>query len=90
MFGSHAYGKPNGNSDIDLYIVTKDDFIPQNFEESMDIKLKAAKPLRELRKTIEIDLIVHTKSMEKKFLEINSLFAQKIHKDGIILYESID
>ncbi|SMP87795.1 Nucleotidyltransferase domain-containing protein [Epsilonproteobacteria bacterium SCGC AD-308-E02] len=29
LFGSYAYGTPNEDSDIDLYVVTKDDFIPQ-------------------------------------------------------------
>jgi hypothetical protein len=29
LFGSYAYGQPTEESDIDLYIVTKDDFIPQ-------------------------------------------------------------
>ncbi len=33
LFGSYAYGTPTKDSDIDLYIVTKDDFIPQSFKE---------------------------------------------------------
>ena len=28
LFGSYAYGTPNEDSDIDLYVVTKDEFIP--------------------------------------------------------------
>ncbi|MDO8454318.1 MAG: nucleotidyltransferase domain-containing protein, partial [Sulfurimonas sp.] len=31
LFGSYAYGTPNEDSDIDLYVVTKDEFIPQSF-----------------------------------------------------------
>lgn len=87
LFGSRAYGQPAEESDIDLYIVTSDETMPQNFQESMAIKLKVARALRELRKTMDIDLVVHTQAMEKKFLEKNSLFAQKIHKEGIVLYE---
>ncbi|HRF57283.1 MAG TPA: nucleotidyltransferase domain-containing protein [Campylobacterales bacterium] len=26
LFGSYTYGTPDENSDIDLYVVTKDDF----------------------------------------------------------------
>jgi uncharacterized protein len=33
LFGSHAWGDPTGESDIDLYVVTKDDFIPANWQE---------------------------------------------------------
>ncbi len=29
LFGSYAYGEPNKDSDIDLLVVTQDDFIPQ-------------------------------------------------------------
>ncbi|MCD6273991.1 MAG: nucleotidyltransferase domain-containing protein [Deltaproteobacteria bacterium] len=29
LFGSYAYGNPDEHSDIDLYIVTNDDFMPE-------------------------------------------------------------
>ena len=35
LFGSYAYGTPDANSDIDIYVVTKDEFIPQNFKEKV-------------------------------------------------------
>lgn len=28
LFGSYACGNPTEDSDIDLYVVTKDDFVP--------------------------------------------------------------
>ncbi|RUM73183.1 MAG: hypothetical protein DSZ11_06455 [Sulfurovum sp.] len=33
LFGSYAYGTPNIDSDIDLYVVTKDEYTPQNWKE---------------------------------------------------------
>ena len=33
LFGSYAYGVSNEDSDVDLLVVTNDDFIPQNFAE---------------------------------------------------------
>ena len=30
LFGSYAYGTPNPDSDIDVLVVTKDDFIPKS------------------------------------------------------------
>ncbi len=38
LFGSYAYGSPNQDSDIDLYVVTKEDFIPISYEENLQIK----------------------------------------------------
>ena len=28
LFGSYAYGSPTNESDVDLYIVTKDNYLP--------------------------------------------------------------
>ena len=38
LFGSYTYGTPDQDSDIDLYVVTKEDFIPETFEENLLIK----------------------------------------------------
>jgi predicted nucleotidyltransferase len=74
LFGSYAYGTPNEDSDIDLYVVTKDEFIPKSFKEKSEISLRFSKKLRDLQKEIPIDLIVHTKEMYKNFVELNSSF----------------
>ena len=88
LFGSHARGNATDESDIDLLVVTNDLTIPKSFREKMDIHLKVAKQLAELREEMEIDLIVFTKPMFKKFLEMDSMFSRKITKEGIVLYES--
>lgn len=88
LFGSHAWGNSNDNSDIDLYIVTNDDTIPKNWKEKSAIYLKISKALTPLTSRIPVDLIVHTKKMNKKFIKINSAFARKIMTQGKILYES--
>ena len=53
LFGSFAYGEPNKDSDIDLYVVTSDDFIPKNYAQSMSIRLRVANALEELQKIIQ-------------------------------------
>jgi len=88
LFGSYAYGQPHKDSDIDLLVVTSDDFIPANFKEKSEIYLKAAKCLRDIEKKLPIDLIVHTKKMYQKFIGLNSMFCRKIQKDGIVLYDN--
>ncbi len=85
LFGSYAYGKPNKNSDIDLYIVTNDDFMPQNWREKSCIYRKFVDRLDDLQTTIPIDLIVHTKKMYDKFIEMDSMFSRKIINNGKVL-----
>jgi predicted nucleotidyltransferase len=86
LFGSYAYGTPNEDSDIDLYVVTNDDFMPQTFKENMDIKLRVSRAIKDLQKIIPIDTIIHTKAMNEKFTQIGSMFSKEILSKGIKIY----
>ena len=85
LFGSYAYGTPNEDSDIDLYVVTNDDFIPQSFREKMNIKLKVANAIDSIRDILAVDTVVHTRKMATLFQERNDNFYQEINNKGIIL-----
>ncbi len=85
LFGSFAEGNASEDSDIDLYVVTNDDFIPENFHQSNQVYLTVARTIRDLRKKMPIDLIVHTKRMNEKFRQMNSYFSREIYKKGIRL-----
>ena len=86
LFGSYAYGAPNEDSDIDLYIVTNDDFIPNDFNENFKVKMKYFTALDDFTDKFATDLLIHTKQMHKRFLALNSSFSKKITKGGEILY----
>lgn len=88
LFGSYAYGTPHEDSDIDLLVVTNDDFMPQSFKEHSKIYLAVSKLLRTVNKDFAIDLIVHTKPMYQKFIELNSSFARELTTKAIKIYES--
>ncbi len=60
LFGSYAYGTPHKDSDIDLYVVTSDDFMPQSWREKSRIYLNVANMLDDIMKKYPTDLIVHT------------------------------
>lgn len=85
LFGSYAYGTPNEDSDIDLYVVTKDEFIPQSYEEKRNVTRAISSAIRDLRSKTAIDLIVHTKFMSNKFKELNSSFSRELLNKGIVL-----
>jgi len=85
LFGSLARGDFNDDSDIDLYVVTKDEFMPSSWSEKNKIYLTVSKSLRDLRKTYPIDLIVHTKKMYEKFVELNSSMAKEILQHGVLI-----
>ena len=88
LFGSYAKGTQMEDSDIDLLVVTNDNFIFQSFSQKMETKLKIANALNSLRKSADIDLIVHTKPMFEKFLLLNSGFKNEILNSGSVIYET--
>lgn len=87
LFGSYAYGQPNNDSDLDILVVTNDNFIPSNFSEKSKIYLKISRAISEIKKEFPVDLIVHTKAMHQKFIKLNSLFAHELLTKGKVLYE---
>ncbi|MEW6236346.1 MAG: nucleotidyltransferase domain-containing protein [Candidatus Omnitrophota bacterium] len=90
LFGSLAYGEPKEDSDIDLLVVVNRDDFPKNYREKSDLYVETSRSIDEFHKQVSIDLIVHTKAMYRKFIELGSLFSQEIVKKGIVLYEVDD
>ena len=88
LFGSHAYGNPQNDSDLDLYIISKKRYLPQNYQENMNHYRSISKYFRSLKKKYPVDLIIHTYPMHKKFLDLNSSFSRQIMNHGKILYEA--
>lgn len=87
LFGSYAYGTPTQESDVDLLVVTRDDFLPRNFAEKNAIYLRVSNSITDIEKQIPIDLIVHTKAMHQKFIEMGGMFSKTISTTGKVLYE---
>ena len=90
LFGSYAYGNPTKDSDIDIIVVTNDDYFPKNHREKSDLNLKVSNCLTEIIAQIPIDIIVYSKPMYKKFIEMKSMFSKKVLRSGKVLYERND
>ncbi|BAF70479.1 nucleotidyltransferase domain-containing protein [Nitratiruptor sp. SB155-2] len=88
LFGSYAAHKQHRDSNLDIYIVTKDNIFPNNWTQKSQIYLKYARKISDLQKIIPIDLIVHTQPMYKKFVELQSSFSKKIFQQGIVLWDA--
>lgn len=86
LFGSYAHGKSHTYSDVDLYVVTKDNFIPQSYAVKREIVRKVSRQIKDIREKISIDLLVHTKMMCEKFIMMKSSFSKEIFEKGIVIY----
>jgi len=87
LFGSYASGDVSPDSDIDILVVTRDESIPNSFAEKNKTYISVAKTISGIKKEFPVDLLVHTKAMHTKFLQLNSQFAQEIQNNGKVLYE---
>jgi len=88
LFGSHVYGNPKKNSDIDLIVVLNNNDMPKTFKEKMKYQLQVRDAILEINKEVPIDLIVYTLPMYKKFNELGSMFSKEISQKGKVLYEA--
>lgn len=81
LFGSHAYGTPRPESDLDLLIVMDTDL--RESEQALRIR-------QHLKPMFSIDLLVYTPSRLRQRLAWGDSFLREITERGIILYESAD
>jgi predicted nucleotidyltransferase len=82
LFGSYAWGHPTEDSDVDLYVVTQDDFVPSTWRQRCNIVRGISDRILDLRTRYPIDLLVHTKPMHREFVERKSSFARQIMSRG--------
>lgn len=88
LFGSYAYGTPNEDSDIDMLVVTNDDFMPKTYNEQLEYRLSVKKLIRKTAKKVPVDLLIYSKPMFEKFKKLESSFSKEILKNGKKIYES--
>lgn len=81
LFGSHAYGTPGSNSDIDILII-------KNITSSKvrDLRIQIRKALREIPEAKEFDIIVDSQDRIGKRIDIGDLFLKEITEKGKIIY----
>jgi predicted nucleotidyltransferase len=80
LFGSYAYGTPHKDSDLDLYVVLKDEVQLRDIEAAIKIRLAISED-----QSMPLDLLVIKKSryMERKTAPT---LERKIAREGILLY----
>ncbi len=88
LFGSYAYGTPDPDSDLDVFVVLNDQSMPITFKEKQELYLKVSSLTRPVAKQIPIDLMVFTLPMFEQFKLANTNFSEEILTKGIVIYES--
>src|SRR5215475_10931349 len=79
LFGSHAYGQPTPESDLDVLVVMQ--FAGDPLEQAVTI-------LNRLNMLIPIDLLVRTPQQIRQRLEMGDSFMRDIIERGKVMYEA--
>jgi len=79
LFGSHAYGKPNADSDVDLLVVMP--FEGRDSQKAIEIRTK-------IQTTVPLDLLVRTSEQIRTRIEMEDFFMREINEKGKVLYEA--
>jgi len=82
LFGSHAYGKPGAESDVDLLVVMD----TPNGE--MDVMVEIAKSLPIL--PFGVDVIVRSQKTLTQRKKLGDMFLREVTEKGKVLYERTD
>ena len=79
LFGSHAYGTPTSESDLDLLVVMPFEGSPL---------AQAVKISRRLKLMLPLDLIVRTREQLNERLAMDDFFMREIVERGKVMYEA--
>ena len=80
LFGSRAYGIPHKDSDLDLYIVMKDDIQFRLIDAAISIRIAIGR-----KKTMPVDIITNTLSKYRERSNFPTL-ERTISRKGIKIY----
>lgn len=81
LFGSHAWGTPHEDSDLDLMVI-----VAESLDRPRDRSMKGRKALSELR--FPCDLLVKTRSEFDYYATVRSSLNYKILHEGKVIYEA--
>src|SRR5262245_43074896 len=81
LFGSHVYGTPTPNSDVDLLVV-------------METPLRHVEQAVEIRKVVDfpfpVDLLVRTPQHIAERMALGDVFLREVLTKGVVLYAADD
>ncbi len=82
LFGSHAWGQPNEDSDVDLFVI-----VPESNQSPLERGLKARQCLRDLR--VPKDILVETQAEVDWASRVYASLESEILERGVRLYDGL-
>lgn len=80
LFGSYAWGEPDSDSDLDLYVI-----VPDQSEPAYRLARRAYHALHGVN--IPVDVVVRTRTEADRNAGVASSFDREVLSRGIVLYD---
>ena len=87
LFGSHAKGNSNENSDVDIMVILDNNHVSKTYTERLNKKVHIRNLLLEINRKIPIDILVYSKEELNILKNYGNYFIDEIEKTGKIIYE---
>lgn len=79
LFGSHAWGKPTADSDLDLLVI-----VSQSRQKPIQRAIRAQRSLRGLK--VPVDVLVKTRKEFDNFSSVKASLEAQVSREGKLLY----
>ena len=79
LFGSYAWGEPNEDSDVDLFVI-----VPKSDDRRIQRMQRAYHCLGDLR--FSTDILVKTRAEAERYRHVRASLEHKIFEEGRVLY----
>lgn len=83
VFGSHAHGGADPDSDIDLVVVLASETVPRTYHDRMMNRLLVHRALDALNREYALDVLVYTMPEWKRFQDSGSAFSREVASRGV-------
>lgn len=79
LFGSYAWGEPNEDSDVDLFVI-----VPESVERPVERMRRAHHCLGDLK--VSADILVKTRAEADRYRNVRASLEHKVFGEGRVLY----
>jgi predicted nucleotidyltransferase len=87
LFGSHATGTANADSDIDLMVILDNDHVSKTYDEWIAQRVQIRQLVREINYQYALDLLVYSKEEFRMVKEYGNSFLDEVERTGEVIYE---
>ena len=79
LFGSHAWGKPNADSDMDLLVI-----VSSSHQKPIQRAVRAQHSLRGVK--VPVDVLVKTRKEFEQYAKVKASLEAQISREGKLMY----